>query len=171
MGGHVRDGDRRGKRLTLGRIVASAAVCVLASAAAPAVAQAAADPAPSPALKGVLVVVAVAIGVAVGVLPALLLGSVLGLLPRSPLTGVARRASALAARPGPVLAAPVATPIALDPQPAAPPVAPPVAFVAAGVVAPRERHRELYDAEYSEALLRLEALRRTIAARLARRAP
>lgn len=167
MGGHVREGDRRGMRLTLGRSLASAGACVLVSAAAPAAAQAAGDPAPSPALKAVLVVVAVALGIAVGVVPALLLGSVLGLLPRSPLAGVARRASALAARPGPVLAAPVATPIALDPQP----VAPPVTFVQAAVLAPRERHRELYDAEYSEALLRLEALRRTIAVRLARRAP
>jgi hypothetical protein len=155
----------------MGRILASAAACALVAAAAPAVAQAAADPAPSPALKVVLVLVAVAIGIAVGVIPALLLGSVLGLLPRSPLAGVARRAWALAPRPGPVLAAPVVTPIALDPQRAASPVAPPVTFVPAAVAAPRERHRELYDAEYSEAVLRLEALRRTIAARLARGAP
>jgi hypothetical protein len=132
---------------------------------------AAADPAPSPALKVVLVVVAVAVGIGVGLIPALLLASVLGLLPRSPLTRVARRASALAARPGPVLAAPVATPIALDPRPAAAPLTVSRTGAPATVAAPRERHRELYDAEYSAALLRLDALRRTIAVRLARRAP
>jgi hypothetical protein len=124
-------------------------------------------------LRIVLVVAAVFVGAAVGLIPALLLGTVLGVLPKPSLARLRRRAPLAAPPPppAPVRAAPVPLPIAFDLHPAEPPAPAPLVLAAPQGAASRERHRELYDAEYSMQLLRLERLRRKISARLARGAP
>jgi hypothetical protein len=128
--------------------------------------------------KTVAVVAAVLIGIVIGLIPALLLGIGLREAPRPRLARLRRRATARAVRPGAERAPPAPTLIVFDPHPAEP-AAPERTLaptqVQASLLAPvgdeavlaRERHRELYDAEYSDQLLRIETLRRTISARLA----
>lgn len=128
--------------------------------------------------KTVAVVAAVLTGIVIGLIPALLLGTGLRVAPRPRLARLRRRATARAIRPGAERAPPAPTLIVFDPHPAEPAapertLAP--AQVQASLPAPvgeeavlaRERHRELYDAEYSDQLLRIDTLRRTISARLA----
>jgi hypothetical protein len=120
---------------------------------------------------------AITVGVLVGLVPALLLGMVLGLIPRPRLLG-SRRAARAAPAPGPrlpvVRAVPTAEMAALDapsvvlapsmrPHVDAEPEAPDEDEVAVA----RERHRRLYDDEYAKQLDHLDTLRRTIRTRLA----
>lgn len=126
-------------------------------------------------MNTVVLVGSVVVGTVVGLIPAVILGMVLGLLPRPPL---ARRQAAGHPSPSTQTRAPTPAPDAAEPSAAAPRAwaptggeAPSVSPARKPVVAPRERHRELYDAEYSMQLLRLERLRRKISVRLARGAP
>jgi hypothetical protein len=142
-----------------------------------------------------LVVVAVLAGIVVGLVPALVLGAVLGIVPRpawaraggsAPASRVdmAARAPALPLGFAPGVAeeppapppaqaaaeaspwpAPAAPPPGVAPAPAAgPPEAAPTG--AERAPEPRERHRELYEAEYSWQEHRLDALRQSIRRRL-----
>jgi hypothetical protein len=144
------------------RIVGPAALLGLALVVAPAAAaaQTSADLQHSPAPRIVVVVAAVVIGIVLGLIPALLLGMALGVLRRPSLARLRPRATpapAPAAAPGP---APIPMPATFDSHLA-------TGLAAEQVAAPRVRHRELYDAEYSQQLLQLEALRRRIGIRLA----
>ena len=114
-----------------------------------------------------LVLAAVLVGASVGLVGALIFGAVTG--------GRATSARAAAVRmsvPPPVRTRPVPEPRA-EPDPRAPGpfdapgigAVPALYAVDSDVV--RDRHRELYDAEYVKQLGRVDALRRTIATRLA----
>jgi hypothetical protein len=123
-------------------------------------------------MNTVVVVGSVVVGTVVGLIPAVILGMVLGLVPRPPLARLqpAGHPASSAPTPAPTPAPDGAEPQAAGPRAWAPTgVEPPSASPAREpVVAPRVRHRELYDAEYAKQLLRLEALRRTIGRRLSR---
>jgi hypothetical protein len=144
------------------RMVGPAAALVLAQVVAPAAAaaQTTADLQHSPVLRIVVVVASVVVGIVVGLIPALLLGTALGVLPRPLRARLRRRATRAPAQALPAGPAPVPIVTAFESHPAA---------WQAGeqVTAPRVRHRELYDAEYSKQLLQLETLRRRIGIRLA----
>ncbi|MGZ6645506.1 MAG: hypothetical protein ACXVFT_27180 [Solirubrobacteraceae bacterium] len=99
-----------------------------------------------------LMVGAALVGAAVGLLPALVLGSALGVLPRPTR---ARSASGAPER-------------GEQPRPPAVPEQPPLPRTPSEpIAAGRERHRQLYEAEYSWQELRLAALRQRIGAQLA----
>jgi hypothetical protein len=133
--------------------------------------------------KILLVSGAVIVGSGIGLIPAALLGMVLGVLPKPPRTPRRRRPRPTPAAPPPARAGRPATParpapairaaIAGPPGPpsAGQPVAPAAAEVPAVAVAAanggRDRHRELYDAEYAKQLHRVQALRRTITSQIA----
>ena len=103
-----------------------------------------------------LMVGAALAGALVGMIPAVLLGTALVVVPRPTRAPAAPRASQ---RPEQA-SAPAAPEQPSPPRPQSEPVA-----------AGRERHRELYEAEYSWQELRLDALRRRIGAELASHAP
>lgn len=131
--------------------------------------------------KILLVSGAVIVGGGIGLIPAALLGMVLGVLPKPPRTPRRRRPTPAArpparagrpatpARPAPAIRAAIAGPP--GPPSAGQPVAPAAAEVPAVAVAAanggRDRHRELYDAEYAKQLHRVQALRRTITSQIA----
>lgn len=131
--------------------------------------------------KILLVSGAVIVGSGIGLIPAALLGMVLGVLPKPPRTPRRRRPTPAArpparagrpatpARPAPAIRAAIAGPP--GPPSAGQPVAPAAAEVPAVAVAVanggRDRHRELYDAEYAKQLHRVQALRRTITSQIA----
>jgi hypothetical protein len=114
-----------------------------------------------------LILAAVLVGASVGLVGALVFGAVKGMRAR-PEGAAALRASA---PPPPVRSRPM-------PEPRTEPVAPPASpFGPAGMASipalyaldgdVRDRHRDLYDAEYVKQLDRVDALRRTIGTRLA----
>ena len=172
-----------------------AAIWALALAATPAaaLAQEGASQQGAPSVRLVLVVAAVLAGIVVGLIPAFVLGAVLGIVPRpawaragasvrASRVDMAARAPALplgsaagvadepaapppahaAAEPSP---APAAPPPDVAPAPAAgPPGAAPTG--AERAPEPRERHRDLYEAEYSWQEHRLDALRQSVRRRL-----
>jgi hypothetical protein len=120
-------------------------------AAALAQALVAADP--SPRARIAVMLGAAVLGAAAGLMLALALGTALGVVPRPRQVRSGRAASE-------------------HPEPPQPPAAPQPPAPAADLrsdpaVAPRERHRALYEAEYSWQERRLEALRRRIGAQLA----
>jgi hypothetical protein len=126
------------------------------------------------------------VGGGVGLIPAALLGMVLGVVPKPRRTPRRRRRRpmpaarpparsgrpAAPARPAPAIRAPIVDPPdPPDPPTAGQPVAPAAAEVSAAAAAAanggRDRHRELYDAEYAKQLHRVQALRRTITSQIA----
>jgi hypothetical protein len=154
-----------------------AAIWALALAAMPAaaLAQQGASQRGAPSASLVLVVAAVVAGIVVGLIPALVLGAFLGVVPRpawaraggsGPVSrvDVAARAPAipLGFAPGVVEepAAPAPAHAAAEAAPEAPPT------TAERALGPRERHRELYEAEYSWQEHRLHTLRQSIRRRL-----
>jgi hypothetical protein len=120
-----------------------------------------------------MVLAAVLVGATVGLMGALILGAVKGLhAPPGRATAVPMSGPP-AARPRPVREPrPVPEPRGEPEAPASSPFAAagmgsvPALYAIDSEVA-RERHRELYDAEYVKQLDRVNALRRTIATRLA----
>ena len=161
------------------RILGLAACCALLATAAGVAAQATSDP---QAVRIVVIAGAVVIGIVVGLIPALLLGMVLGLAPRPRMARLRRRlanADASAPPPGAGRPRPFPTPLVFDLHPVEQVAVPLRNLMPAKVhgplpapfpedaVAARERHRELYDVEYSEHLRRIETLRRSISIRLA----
>jgi hypothetical protein len=114
-----------------------------------------------------LVLAAVLVGASVGLVGALIFGAVAGVRP-APAPAPAGRMSApppVATRP---LPEPGLQPDGQAPSPfAAPGIGPvPALFAVEGDVV-RDRHRELYDAEYVKQLDHVDALRRKIGTRLA----
>jgi hypothetical protein len=120
-----------------------------------------------------LILAAVLVGASVGLLGALIFGALAGMRAKPPQPPAVRMP---APPPAPATTRPLRRPL---PEPLTEPPAPaPSAFAAAGIgTAPalyaldgdvaRERHRELYDAEYVKQLDHVDALRRTIGRRLA----
>lgn len=142
----------------VGRL-ALASIYVMAVMATPTVAaaQGSANPEQEPGLRIVLIVASVLIGAMVGLIPALLLGRAVGVVPR-PRAGMPIPVAA----PLPDRGTPA--PMSVDREPPQAPAR--AAPASAQAAAPRERHRALYEAEYSWQELRLEALRQRIRARL-----
>jgi hypothetical protein len=109
-----------------------------------------------------LILAAVLVGSSVGLLGALIFGAVARGRPRAPrVPAVRMSAPAMTRAPTPPLA---------EPAPPAPFVAPgigsvPALFALDNDVA-RDRHRDLYDAEYAKQLDHVDSLRRTIGTRL-----
>ncbi len=117
-----------------------------------------------------LVLAALLGGTVVGLVPALLIAMALGVAPRrrrAERHGHARAAHAPppAARPAPVLRTFAPVPDS-EPEPLSVRLPSPTA-VGGPDAASHDRHGELYDAEYSKQVDRLDALRRTISTRLA----
>jgi hypothetical protein len=114
-----------------------------------------------------LVVAAVLVGASVGLVGALILGAVTGARATPPRTrAVPVRAHAPALTDP--LPEPVADPVAPAPSPFVTPgigSVPALYMIDSDVV--RDRHRDLYDAEYVKQLDHVDALRRTIGTRLA----
>jgi len=172
--------------------VTGATIGVLALAATPA----AASQEGGPSASLVLVIAAVLAGVAVGLIPALLLGALLGVVPRPAWarTGATSTAPKVdrAAR-APDVALGLAPDVTADPEVlvrprAVPPAAPPETATrlpesaewppetaerppepTAPAPERRERHRELYEAEYAWQEHRLDKLRQSIRRRLENR--
>jgi hypothetical protein len=113
-----------------------------------------------------LVLAAVLVGACVGLLGALILGAVKGVRATSAQATAVRMSG-----PPPVRTRPVpGRRLEPDPHALAPFAAPGMGVPALYVVdsdVVRDRHRELYDAEYVKQLDRVDALRRTIGTRLA----
>jgi hypothetical protein len=115
-----------------------------------------------------LVLAAVLVGASVGLVGALIFGAVTGVRATS-----ARASAVPVSGPPPVRTRPVSEPRAeSDPQAPGPFAAGPSigavpALYAVDSDVVRDRHRELYDAEYVKQLGRVDALRRTIGTRLA----
>jgi hypothetical protein len=116
-----------------------------------------------------LILAAVLVGASVGLVGALVFGAVKSVRATPARTPAVRRSAPLP--PPPVRSRP-------EPEPRAEPDAPPLSPFGSAGMAPmpalfaldgdvRDRHRELYDAEYVKQLDRVEALRRTIGTRLA----
>ena len=129
----------------------------------PALAQAAVAADPSPSARIAVMVGAAVLGAAAGLMLALVLGTAFGVVPR----------------PGRARSEPAATEHPEHPEPPqtlaapGPPGSEPAAALRADpVAAPRERHRALYEAEYSwQESADLHALRRRIGAQLASATP
>ena len=115
-----------------------------------------------------LVLAAVLVGASVGLVGALIFGAVAGVRAApAPATAHAVRMSApppVAARPSPE---PRAEPDGRAPSPFAPGIGSVPALYAVDGDVVRDRHRELYDAEYVKQLDHVDALRRRIGSRLA----
>lgn len=121
-------------------------------------------------VKALVVGGAVLVGVVVGLTPVALLGIDIGLVP-NPRRRRARAAPprapshAQAIRPAaPGSAIPPARAIAIDASAEPPAPVPSLGDGSHGTA--RNRHRELYDAEYAEQVRRIETLRRTVSTRL-----
>jgi hypothetical protein len=121
--------------------------------------------------RWLLVLAAVLIGASVGLLGALILGAAKGLRATPRRAAAAQRPGPPTARPRPVSESrPVPEPRPAPDAPASSPLGAMGAVSALYAVDSdivRERHRELYDAEYVKQLDRVSALRRTIGTRLA----
>jgi hypothetical protein len=122
-----------------------------------------------------LILAAVLVGASAGLLGALIFGAVTGMRAKPPRPPAVRMPAPPPA-PAPATTRPLRRPLS-EPL-AAPPAPAPSPFATAGIAtAPalyaldgdfaRERHRELYDAEYVKQLDHVDALRRTIGRRLA----
>jgi hypothetical protein len=112
-----------------------------------------------------LILAAVLVGSTVGLLGALIFGLMTSARGRPPRAPAARMRA-------PVIAPAPVQPLAKEPVPPPSPfvgptigAVPPLFAVDSEVV--RERHRELYDAEYAKQLHHVDALRRTIGTRMA----
>lgn len=112
-----------------------------------------------------LVLAAVFVGSSVGLVGALIFGFVSSARARPPRPPAVRMSPPAIA---PLPAAPISEAIEPDPNSFAGPAigAVPVLFAVDSDVA-RDRHRDLYDAEYAKQLDRMDALRRTIGTRMA----
>ena len=112
-----------------------------------------------------LILAAVLVGSSVGLLGALILGLVTSARRRPPRAPAVRM-------PAPSIAPARVEPLAREPVPSPSPFVGPAigavpALFAVDSDVVRERHRELYDAEYAKQLHHVDALRRTIGTRLA----
>ena len=120
-----------------------------------------------------LILAAVLVGASIGLVGALIFGAVKGVRAPSAPAAAVRMAGPPTARPRPVpeprpIPDPRAEADALASSPfGAPGIGSVAALYAADSEVARDRHRELYDAEYVKQLDRVDALRRTIGTRLA----